>query len=107
MQAAIYADGSTAGAPERVSLLVERRRAILETTREQIRRNGAGAGSSEIKEWAGTIRISGRGVEAMVPMARRQTADAAAGWLEKGSRDDALERLRKTEVALAAGKPPL
>jgi hypothetical protein len=38
MQAAIYADGSTAGNPEKVAALIERRRAILAAVRELIAR---------------------------------------------------------------------
>src|SRR5579884_4054834 len=36
--AAIFADGSTAGAPEKASQLVERRRALLRTARELLQR---------------------------------------------------------------------
>src|ERR1700687_4235445 len=38
IQAAIYADGASSGVPEKVAQFIERRRAILETTRELIHR---------------------------------------------------------------------
>ena len=50
MQAAIFGDGTTSGIPEKVALLVGRRRATLETTRELIRRceKGSGQGGSRL-----------------------------------------------------------
>src|SRR3954453_23170994 len=41
MQAAIFADGSTAGAPAKIAMLINRRRALLDTTRDLVRRLSA------------------------------------------------------------------
>src|SRR5260370_16091535 len=38
IQAAIYADGTTSGIPAKVTQFIDRRRAVLDTTRELIRR---------------------------------------------------------------------
>src|SRR5262249_21820040 len=38
VQAAVYEDGSSSGVPEKIKLLLDRRRAVLETMRSAIRR---------------------------------------------------------------------
>jgi hypothetical protein len=75
VQAAIYADGTSSGIPEKVAQLVERRRFILETTRELIRRleeaQSAGVAKTaliaDLKEWS----------ESMQPARKIQAGDSS------------------------------
>jgi|SRR5579863_2729174 len=115
MQAAIFADGSTAGVPAKVALLVGRRKAVLATTRELIRRCEKGtdkaALSADLRQWA----------ESMPPIARANRNSQAAidqgaaqglinqtiRSLEAQSIDEVLGKLRASEKLLAASKPLL
>jgi len=119
MQAAIYADGSSSGIPEKVTQLVERRRFTLATTRELIGRlekaQSAGTAKAsvmaDLRQWAGSIEQQGRpnrNSQATINQAagRPLIADAAAG-LDAHSIEEELARLRASEKALAASKPPL
>jgi len=58
MRAALYADGSSAGIPEKVAQVVARRRTVLETTRELIDRleKARSAGASKTTVIAGLKR---------------------------------------------------
>jgi hypothetical protein len=79
IQAALYADGTSSGIPEKVAQFIDRRRFMLETTRELIRR-----------------------IEKGQTAARSLIAETATHF------DDAtLTRLRASERALAASKPAL
>src|SRR5580698_458791 len=60
IQAAIYADGSTAGVPEKVTQFIERRKAALATTRELIARIGKGATKAELTQWADSLQPVGK-----------------------------------------------
>src|SRR5580698_3781439 len=60
IQAAIYADGSTAGVPEKVTQFLERRKAVLATTRELIARIGKGATKAELTQWADSLQPVGK-----------------------------------------------
>jgi hypothetical protein len=110
IQAAIYADGSSSGVTEKVTLFIARRRSILETTRELIRRleNGQAAG---LKQWLESIPQPGksnRNSQAAVnnAAARSLIADTIAR-IEAHSAAGALTALRASERTLAASKPPL
>lgn len=101
LQAAIFADGSTAGAAEKVAVLIERRRGVLRATREAIRLLTAGtekaATIAELRLWANATQTgSARGVAADV-----------IRHLERGTIAEELERLRRSEAQLAGSKPPL
>lgn len=100
VEAAIFADGSTAGVPAKVGRLVDRRRTILETTREAIRRIGAGERSPQLKTWADTLRAARNPTAAAVAM-------SAAERLSQGTVETTLEWLRKSEATLAASLPAL
>jgi hypothetical protein len=115
--AAIYADGSSGGAPRKVSQLANFRRAKLEATRELIKRMEkakADATPKEallagIKEYGESItppdrrtRYLAAGIESTA--IRGFIAETAAG-LNAHSLDIALGRLRTSERALAAAKP--
>jgi hypothetical protein len=116
MQAAVYADGTSAGIPEKASQIIERRRAILETTRELIRRcekaktDGVAktALAADLKQWAASLQPAGKGNRASVSQAatRAVVADTAAS-LESQSLEHALEVLHASERTFAASKPAL
>jgi hypothetical protein len=101
MQAAIFADGTTAGAPGKVAVLVERRRGVLLATREAIRllATGAekGAAIAELRKWADSARTA----------SARAVAGDAIRRLERGTVAEELERLRRSETLLAESKPRL
>ena len=54
MQAALYAGGASAGIPEKIAQLLDRRRVMLETIRQLIgrHRKGAGGEHAEIRSWS-------------------------------------------------------
>jgi hypothetical protein len=119
MQAAVYADGATAGVPDKIAGLLERRRAQLETTRELIRRiekskaAGAPAASltAELRTWAESIQTTGKVARSfpagMVQASVKGVVANTAGVIEKKSVDEALAGLRTVERTLAASKPGL
>jgi len=115
MQAAIFADGSTAGIPEKVAQLVGRRRAILETVRELVRRLEKGpakdAAIADLKSWSESLpplsKSAARGQAgfnqgATKAMISRTTSRLGAEPVEK-----VLADLRAVEQAVAASKPAL
>jgi hypothetical protein len=101
LTAAVYADGTTAGDAAKAELILERRKAVLETTRELIARlekaKAAGTAketvAAELKQWADSLpegrsrRLTAAGVHAA---AQRQTIAEAAVRVEKGSVEQAL-----------------
>jgi hypothetical protein len=111
MQAAIYQDGSTAGAPEKVAQLVGRRRHILSITRELIARLEKGQTAAGLKQWAGSIPEPTRGNRATPAAANDLAAKAlileTAARIERESPAAALAALKKSEASLAASKPAL
>jgi hypothetical protein len=103
LQAAIFADGTSAGMPAKVALLIDRRRAQLGTARDLIRRISVAADKT-------TALAEVRGLAVSLPggsEARRGVIERALDALEKRSVEDALTNLRRMEAALAASKPPL
>lgn len=106
LQAAIFADGATAGVAERVMRLIERRRAALRTTRELIARLEKGATAAELRQWAES-KQTGRGIDGIVTGVERQAIEAAARRMERAPAGDVLEGLRRSERSLAASKPAL
>jgi hypothetical protein len=111
--AAIYADGSTVGVPGRIEVLVGRRRTVLETTRELIRRiekaGGASAARADLAQWSDSLpaptranRNQAAGINAA---AARALVSAAAAQLAAGDTAPVLERLHASERSLAALKP--
>lgn len=119
LQAALYADGTSAGTPEKIAQLVEHRRAMLETKRGLIGRiekaKSAGADKAalitDLKQWAGTIPEPSRRDRVRPPginqIDSRNLIERTAAQLEAGSLDEALAGLRGSERALTANKPPL
>jgi hypothetical protein len=111
IQAAIYADGSTAGVPEKVTQFVERRKAVLATTRELIGRVEKGATKANLTQWADSLQPVGKVRPNAQPVinqaASRALVSQAAAMLGSGSAEGTLGWLRGSEKALAASKPTL
>ncbi len=69
IQAALFADGTSSGIPEKVAQLIERRRFTLQTTRELIRRLEKAhaenapkdAVIADLKQWADSMQSPGKG----------------------------------------------
>jgi len=116
MRAALYADGSSAGIPEKVAQVVARRRTVLETTRELIDRlekaRSAGASKTTViaglKQWAGTLEPAGKSNRnspvALSQAAARSLISESAASLDARSLDETLASLRAAERALAGAK---
>ncbi|MGH9668084.1 MAG: hypothetical protein ACRD9L_27005 [Bryobacteraceae bacterium] len=108
VRAAIYADGTWAGIPEKIAELVERRRVTLKTTRELIARLTAAqakeapkpAVNDALRRWADSMTATWQAT------ARTLIVETAAR-LESESLPDALARLRTAEQAIAGSKPAL
>jgi hypothetical protein len=119
LTAAIYADGTTAGIPEKITQLVERRKALLSTTRELIAKleklKASGASSAgaaaDLKQQAEALAGLTRSTQKSQPAinqsaAKTLTADTASK-LESHSIEDTISALRSAEAKLAASKPAL
>jgi len=115
VRAAIYADGSTAGLADRISLLVDRRHALLDTMRELIQRIEATSDKASLitnlNQWAETLRPTGR-VNGMSPAVARQAV--ARSWvaiiaksLDTHTPAEVLDLLKRSERRLLESKPPL
>jgi hypothetical protein len=119
LQAALFADGSSAGIPEKVAQMVERRRYTLATIRELIARIQKAQSASTppadliaaLKQWAESFQSARRAD----PTAQTTINNAAArgaisetiASLESHSPAETLARLRANEKSLAASKPTL
>jgi len=110
VRAALYADGSTAGVPEKIAQLKDRRRTMLETVRQVIARiesvqdDAAKAGlPAGLRRWADTFVPQGKNRN--TPAAMNQAAAygivvGAAQRIERQSFADTLALLRGWETAL-------
>ena len=111
IQAAIYAAGSTAGVPDKVTQFIERRKAVLATTRELIGRLQKGETASDLKQWADSLQPVGKVKLNSQPVinqtAARSLVSETAAKLASHSADETLANLRASEKALAASKPAL
>src|SRR5258708_11397501 len=105
MQAALYADGSVSGNPEKIKQLIAHRSLTLETTRELIRRieTAQSNGTSKLgiidilKQWSSSLdNLYEKGMIAL-----------AIGKLEQQSIEPVLSNLKRTEQAIASSKPAL
>lgn len=112
--AAIYADGSSAGAPDKAAMFVERRRAILATTRELIGRIEKTPSKPDLiaslKQWAETLQPQGRNTRtqaAVNQIASRSLVLETAAHIESATPEQVLATLRTSEKLLAASKPTL
>lgn len=119
LTAAIYADGTTAGLPEKIAQLVERRRAMLATTKDLIARlektkaSGASAPSAaaELKQAAealpGLTRSTQNSQPAINQSAAKILTAQTAAQLNSHSIDETVTWLRAAESRLGASKPTL
>ena len=111
MQAAIFADGSTAGIPEKVTLLLERRRATLAAIRELIARVEKGQGAAELKQWSDGLpaisRSAMRSQAAINQGVTRMMIAKASARLGTESGEKVLAELRAMERTFAGSKPAL
>lgn len=113
MQAAIYADGATAGSPEKIGELLERRRVSLQTIRELIehvkKAPSAEAAKADLRQWRDTISIKGSAdtLEAARRSTSRTLIAGAISKLDSKKLSDVLSDLRTSEKRLEKSKPPL
>jgi hypothetical protein len=120
VQGAIYADGSSAGVPQKVTQIVEYRRSMLGTTRELLGRlekaktagTAKAAVVADLKQWAGTMQPPARHDRLYAPAAVNQSAsrrliESTATKIDTSSLDEALSGLHASESALASAKPAL
>lgn len=119
LTAAIYADGTTAGLSEKVTQLVERRRAMLATTKELIGKlekaksagASAAAAAADLKQQAealpGLTRSTQNSQPAINQSASKTLTAETAAHLGAQSIDETLSWLRAAESRLAASKPAL
>jgi len=112
LTAALYADGSSAGIPEKVTQLIERRRYILQTTRELIGRlEKAHATAADLKQWADSLpaltRSTQNSQEAINQSAAKTLITETADQLTTHSSQETISWLRAAESALTASRPPL
>jgi hypothetical protein len=120
VEAALFADGTSSGSPEKVTQLVEHRRFMLETTRDLIRRIEKAKSSgtpkatlvADLKQWSNTMRPpashSARYAPAGVNHASAKTLiDGTVAQLNASSLDDVLTGLHTSEQSLASSKPAL
>ena len=118
IQAALYADGSSSGPDGKVAQLVQRRRFVLQTTRELIAHLKKAQSSNlptssaigELKQWADSLQPAAKGRISQKSIneaaAKTLIAETAAG-LEAHSLTETLGPLQASERALAASKPAL
>lgn len=116
LQAALFADGSTAGAPERVPVLVERRKQLLATVQELVARlskaeasgQSGAAAAADLKNWAesipGPTRSNRAKQEGIVAAAVKGRIEEAAAALKTGSVPAVLAALRREEKQLSGSR---
>jgi len=119
MQAAVYADGSMAGIQEKAAQIVERRRFLLQMTRDLIQRLEASsrAGNpkeallAELRKWSDSLPPAGRPRRNTQPAinqtAGRELIADTCKKLESDPAEKVIAALRASANALAAAKPAL
>jgi hypothetical protein len=109
MQAAVYTDGSTAGAPEKVSAILERRKATIATIHELIARLEKGQTAADLKQWSDGLppipRNRTRSQEAFNQAEVRSVIAKASNRLSSEGSEKTLAQLREIDRMLAAAKP--
>jgi hypothetical protein len=117
MQAALYASGTSAGVPEKIAQLIDRRRVLIETIRQLIGRleKAQAEGTPEstvvaaLKQWADTLQPQGKGNRnspaAVNQAAARTLIASTAGGLDAHSLPDALTVLRTWDRILTPNTP--
>jgi hypothetical protein len=106
MQAAVYADGTTAGIPEKIALLLERRHRVLETTTELIARlEKPGETPDGLRKWAATLVPPGKKQIPPAEAAAWQLIMETAAQLSTKSPAEIVEGLKVSQKALQNNKP--
>jgi len=117
LTAAIYADGTSAGEPQKIAQLIERRKALLATTRQLIgflvnaKASSASAAAAGLKQQAEALPGLTRSTQNSQPAinqsaAKTLTAETAA-QLGSHSIDETIAWLRGAESRLASSKPAI
>jgi hypothetical protein len=115
LTAAIYADGTSAGTPEKITQLIERRKALLTATRELIgklqKAKSQADAAGELKQQAEALPALTRSTQNSQPAinqsaAKTLTAETAA-QLGSHSVEETVTWLRAIETRLASSKPAL
>lgn len=115
LRAALYADGTSAGDPERVAQFIARRKHVLETVREALKR-AEKAGSKDalvgdFKQWSNSIPAPTKanfGNQNTINQAADRTfLSETVRQLDSNSLESYVADLRAIEKKLAASKPPL
>jgi hypothetical protein len=119
LTAAIYADGTSTGAPEKVAQLVERRKAMLVATRELIAKLDtaqrakalAATLAAELRQKADALpsltRSTQKSQDAINRSAVKNVTSEMAIYLGGHSINETLSTLRAAEAKLVASKPAL
>jgi hypothetical protein len=118
LQAALFSDGSSAGIPEKIAQMIERRRFCLVTMRDLISRLAkASADSTSPPGLAGDLKQCIHSLQPLGKARLSQTSlnqSAARGilldaveYLDSHSVDETLAEFRAAERSLAASKPSL
>jgi len=109
MQAAAYTDGATAGAPEKVAAILERRKAVHATIRELISRLEKGQSAADLKQWSDGLppipRNRARSQDAVNQAAVRVNIGKALARMASEGSEKTLVQLRAIDTMLAAAKP--
>jgi len=115
IQAAIFADGSTAGIPEKITQLIERRRATLAAVRELIGRfekaQSKDVLTGDLTQWSESLpqlsKVAARSQAGINQDATRLMIRKAASRLGTEPQERVLAELRAIQRMLAASKPAL
>jgi hypothetical protein len=119
LTAALYADGTSAGAPEKITQLIERRRATLAATRdltgqlEKARAAGTSAAAvaadltKQAEALSGLTRSTQKSQPAINQSAAKMLTLETAAQLSAHSIEDTISWLRAAEAKLVASKPAL
>lgn len=119
MQAAVYADGSLAGNPEKAAQIVERRRFVLQMTGELIQRleSSSKAGTpkdvliGQLKQWSESLPPAGRPRRNTQPAinqtAGRELIASACTKLVAEPQEKVIASLQAAQKAIASAKPTL
>ena len=119
LQAALFADGTSAGVPEKITQLVERRRFTLGTIRELINRlekaqtanTSKAAVVADLKQWGDSFQPRSKAnptsQTTINQTAARGVVSDAVTWLDSHTPEETLAKLRAGERSLTSSKPAL
>jgi hypothetical protein len=105
LRAALFADGSTAGDSARVAQFIERRKALLATTRELIRR--LESPTPDLRSMLDALQSAPRPKRDSQESVNQPAIRSLISTIEKLPAPEALTRLRALERTLSASKPAL